>query len=85
MRPHVGRARQDEYLSAPELARFATPMTWKEIMKAPYGTPPVFCRTPSRWRAAVIEAEERGLLQFDRRTLRWSLTDAGRKWCADVA
>ncbi len=85
MRPSEAKARQDEYLSAAELARFATPMTWKEIMRAPYGTPAVFCRTPSRWRAAVVEAEGRGLLVFDRRTLRWGLTDEGRAWVRDVA
>jgi hypothetical protein len=85
MRPSVARARLDERLSAPELARFASPMTWKEIMATPPGTPSIFCRTPKRWRDAVEEAETRGLLTFCHRTKRWHLTDAGRRWVADVA
>lgn len=86
MRAAVHRERASEYLSAPELARFSgRGLTWMEITRVPPGTSRLFARTPSRWRLAVVDAEERGLVEWDATSKRWRLTDEGRAWTREVA
>jgi hypothetical protein len=55
------------------LARFATPLSWRDIL-ALGGD-----KRPGWWRHAVVDAENRGLLAWDRETSRWMLTDEGRE------
>lgn len=61
-------------LSVSQLAKFATPLTWDEIVQIQPEMP------KSWWRHAVIDADEygRGLLRWIPRLQAWTLTDRGR-------
>jgi hypothetical protein len=73
-RPVLASARLD----AGTLARFAVPLTWPEIEAlAP--------RQALWWTYAVGDAEDRGLLVWDRARRAWTLTEAGREWVRDVS
>ena len=61
------------------LARFASPQSWQVITKL---NPR---QSSTWWRAAIIDAEARGLLWWDRWARGWCLTDAGRELVRDVA
>jgi len=60
-------------LDAGTLARFATPLTWPEILRLE--------RRPRElwWTHAVGDAEDRGLLRWLPARHAWMLTDAGRE------
>jgi hypothetical protein len=55
------------------LARFARGLGWPEILAITDG------RGASWWRDAVGDAEDRGLLRWDRKARAWRLTDDGRE------
>lgn len=66
-------------LDAGTLARFATPLTWPEILRLER-------RSRELWWTHVIgDAEDRGLLRWDRQRSAWALTDAGREHVRDVS
>lgn len=60
------------------LARFAEGLTWRGIYDMTGG------RRRTWWRAAVVEAEQRGLLEWSRETRMWTLTEAGREHVRNV-
>lgn len=61
-------------LSATQLAKFATPLTWTEICALEPWMPRTW------WRYAVLDADEhgRGLLRWLPHRKAWALTDRGR-------
>lgn len=67
-------------LAAGTLARFVGGMTWAMIHAQLS-----FNRRRSWWRSAVADAEERGLLEWNRESRMWSLTDAGREHVRSIS
>ncbi len=61
------------------LARFASGLRWAEIHTITSG------RRRTWWRHAIVDAELRGLLEWDRPTKTWRLTDRGRELVKDVS
>lgn len=54
------------------LARFAGGLPWRSILTLGDG------HSKNWWRHALAEAEDRGMLEWDRERGCWTLTDAGR-------
>lgn len=61
------------------LARFAHGLSWPHILDLTAG------RGKRWWLEAIMDAEDRGLLTWDRDRLVWVLTDAGRELVRSVA
>ena len=73
MRPSYAAERAASYvLPAGTLAAFAPGLDWDAIatLDARHGL--------AWWRCAIADAEERGLLTWEREAQRWTLTDDGR-------
>lgn len=68
----------DAYLTAGALARFGPGLTWEEILSVPG-------KTSRWWLHAVVDAEERGMLEWDAASLKWKLTPEGRQSVAWVS
>lgn len=80
MRPEVREERiRGAVLNAGTLARFAGGLGWPAILALTGG------KRKAWWRCAVAEAEERGLLEWDRSAKVWRLTEAGRDHTRSVA
>ena len=61
------------------LARFAGGLPWRSILTLGDG------HSKNWWRHALADAEDRGMLEWDRIEGRWCLTEAGRVAVRDVA
>ncbi len=73
MRPDAHKAKADDAkLSGGALARFAAGLDWAGIIA-------IGGKGPGWWRLAIADAEDHGLLEWDRKAKRWRLTDEGRK------
>jgi hypothetical protein len=78
--PSVGAESPDvpAVLEPGTLAAFIRPLRWVQIYALDDWCTKVW------WREAIVDADIRGLLQWNREAMTWGLTDAGRKAIRDV-
>jgi hypothetical protein len=76
---HVRPVLEAARLDAGTLARFASALTWPEILRLDRRV------RVSWWTYAIGDAEDRGLLRWLRDRRAWVLTDAGREAVRGVA
>lgn len=68
---------RDDVLSPGTLARFATGITWPEML--------ALRSNPKWWRRVILRAEDDGFIRWDKKRRAWFLTEAARPAVRHVA